>query len=519
MGTPRYVLLTQCLQNDFFLNTECRLRLPDPAVSAMLLGNREGDLRRAGNHYDRRRAQLIRNGSLGTFLEATVGRRLEPRAGAGGVLHLVNVRDWHRSGNIYDEERRRYGAHCEAGSWGAEYLDGAAEFLDPSGDGKYTAQGDVRVYHIESDSLFDFKPHSTALDNARRKFRASELEDLLDVLVQGTDEHVEEMQQLLAASRDLASIHELARRIDAAEPSPGIAPAYVAVIGVYTDLKVQTVLVSLGTQYDLPNLAVSDTFTASSSLERHLAGLDYASKVLHAEVVHGINDLTRFLGGMPPLEDESELVGRISFSRYASFFQDKQNVLGYQDEKLRQYVLLTERRSVEIYERIKRANTFLIGFGLTFMAVTLVLSILSALAPDRFDWRPAAITGGVGLLQIASAFVNRPVRQLQQNLTNLAMFKMIIESHSLKTAFARFHLTTPQTLRELSSPAEAEAAHRQIASLAEQLHVMQEMDTADFDGLARLAVPVQEERTNGAAPVEVAPEKQPDAVPPAAPPA
>jgi hypothetical protein len=502
VARPRFILLTQCLQNDFFLNTECRLRLPDRAVDAMLLGNRDGDLRRARNRNDSRRSELIRNGSLGAFLDAAVGRRLDGRSGGGGVLHLVNVRDWHQSGPTYDDERRRYGAHCEAGTWGAEYLDGLDGFLDPSGDALYTERGDVRVYHIRSDSLFDFKPHSNDLDTVRRKYRSSELEDLLDVLVQGTDEHVQEMQQLLAASRDLASIHDLARKIDAAEPSPGIAPAYVAVLGVYTDLKVQTLLVALRTQYDLPNLAVSDTYTASASLERHLAGLDYAAKVLRAEVVHGINDLVRFLGGTPPLEDESELVGRMSFARYESFFQDKQNVLAYQDEKLRQYVLLTERRSVEIYERIKRANTFLILFGLTFLGATLVLSILSAVWPDRFDWKPAAITGGVGLLQIASAFVSGPVRQLQQNLTNLAMFKMIIESHSLKTAFARFHLTTPQALREFSSAHEAEAAGRQIGALAEQLRVMQEMDDADFDGLARLALPVQAETTNGAAPAE-----------------
>jgi hypothetical protein len=501
MPDPRFVLLTQCLQNDFFLNTECRLRLPEIIVDAMLLGNRDGDLRRGGNDSDRRRAALIRGGSLGTFLDAAVGRRFDRRAGAGVPLHLINIRDWHQRGATYDDERRIYGAHAERGTWGAQYLEGLEGFLDPGGDATDFERGDVFIYHIHSDSVFDFKPHSDRLDGLRRKFRASELEDVLDVLVQGTDEHLAEMRQLLTASRDLASIHQLARRIDEAEPSPDIAPTYVAVIGVYTDIKVQTLLVGLRTRYDLPNLAVSDTFTASATLERHLAGLDYAVKVLHVEVVHGINDLVRFLGGTPPLADESELVGRMSFARYASFFQDKQNVLAYQDEKLRQYLLLTERRSVEIYERIKRANTSLILFGLTFLVTTLVLVVLNA-AGVVDDWRLAAITGSVGLLQIVSAFVSRPVRELQQNLTNLAIFKMILESHSLKTAFARFHLTTPQTLRELSSVDEAEAAGRQIAALAEELHVMQQMDNADFEGLARLAFPLEEPAADGAAPTE-----------------
>src|SRR5207249_1507491 len=108
-------------------------------------------------------------------------------------------------------------------------------------------------------------------------------------------------------------------------------------------IKVQTLLVGLRTQYDLPNLAVSDTFTASQTLERHLGALDYAAKVLDVEVVHGVNDLVRFLGLPPPLDDETEVVARMSFARYRSFFQDKQNVLAFQDEKLRQYLALTER--------------------------------------------------------------------------------------------------------------------------------------------------------------------------------
>src|SRR5438034_622980 len=66
---------------------------------------------------------------------------------------------------------------------------------------------------------------------------------------------------------------------------------YIAVIGVYTDLKVLTLLAGLRTRYNVPNLAVSDTLTASPTLERHLAGLDFAAKLLGVEVIHGVNDL------------------------------------------------------------------------------------------------------------------------------------------------------------------------------------------------------------------------------------
>jgi hypothetical protein len=63
---------------------------------------------------------------------------------------------------------------------------------------------------------------------------------------------------------------------------------------------------------------------------------------------------------------------------------------------------------------------------------------------------------------------------------------MILESHSLKTAFARFHLTTPQLLRELRSDREATAAGRQLDALERELAVIQGLDRADFESLRDL---------------------------------
>ena len=48
----RFVLITQCIQNDFFLNEDCRLRLPDTIVPTMLLGYCDFDLHVAGNGLD-----------------------------------------------------------------------------------------------------------------------------------------------------------------------------------------------------------------------------------------------------------------------------------------------------------------------------------------------------------------------------------------------------------------------------------------------------------------------------------
>jgi hypothetical protein len=481
----RYVLITQCLQNDFFLNDGCRLKLPETVVPQMLVGNEDFDLRAGGNGPDRRRAAAIQKGPLGIFLAATVGHAF----GGDSTLHVINIRDWHVPGRTYDAERRAYGAHCERGTWGVGYLEGAERWLDPTRANDttdYTERGGARIYHLRSDSVFDFKPRIERR-GGKRKFRASELEDVLDVLVQGSDEDLDEARALLSDGAFGGGVHELAHEIDSRDEPQTQASIYVAVIGVYTDLKVQTLLVGLRTRYDLPNLGLSDTFTASATLERHLAGLDYAARVLDVEIIHGVNDLVRFLGLPPPLEDESDVVARVNFARYRSFFQDKQNVLAFQEEKLRQYLALTERRSLDVYERIRRANTFLIWFGCAFLVTTLVLAILNAINPSKFDWQIAAVTGGIGLLQIVTAFISKPIRDLQQNLTNLAVFKMILESHSLKTALARFHLTTPQTLHELQTDREKELAAAHVEVLKQQVLAIQEFDSADFDDLAKLA--------------------------------
>jgi hypothetical protein len=487
----RYVLITQCLQNDFFLNDECRLKLPDTIVPQMLLGHRDFDLRAGGNSPDHRRAKAIGEGPLGIFLRATIGQRIDEE-GAGGVLHVINIRDWHTPGAEYDRERRLYGSHCEAGTWGARYLEGLEGYLDPTNAeaADYAEAGAARFYHVRSDSIFDFKP-TAAQRGGRTKFRASQLEDLLDILLQGSDDDLAKMRGLLREG-GFAATHRLAREVDSEEQESAPPIVYVAVMGVMTDVKVLTVLAGLCTRYDLGDLAISDTFTAAMTLERHLAGLDFAAKLLGVEVIHGINDLARFLGISPVIEDDSRVVARSSFARYQSFFQDKQNVLAFQDEKLRQYLQLTEQRSLDVYERIKRTNTLLIYFGCAFLGTTLLFAVLSALWPDRFSWQIVAVTGGVGLVQLVSAFISKPIRDLQANLTNLAVFKMILESHSLKTALARFHLTTPMTLRELRTEDEAQLAAAQVATFQQQVKAIQEFDSADFADLARLGLGVGE---------------------------
>jgi hypothetical protein len=141
------------------------------------------------------------------------------------------------------------------------------------------------------------------------------------VIVQGSEDDQERACALLAADPHPKALWPLAEEIDDDVTVRTSARIYVGVIGFYTDIKVKMLLTGLRTQYELPNLAVSDTFTASTSLERHLSGLDFAAKLLTVEVVHGINDLVRYLGGAGSLEGESKIVAADSFSRYQTYFQ------------------------------------------------------------------------------------------------------------------------------------------------------------------------------------------------------
>jgi hypothetical protein len=501
-GRERYILITQCLQNDLFFTAECRLALPQRIVTQMLLPPLEAsEAAEAGRAIAPAR---LRRGPLGGFLEATVGEALAGKR-SSGLLHVVNIRDWHTPGPVYDLERRSYGPHCEPGTRGAAYLDGLERYLDPGRAAPSTVSAatfyqkeQARIYHIHSESVFDFKPQSGQVPeggHSTSKHPASQLEQILDVLIQGNEEDVGRLGGVLAPAVRWEQLRELADEItDRAEEGPLV---YIGVIGVYTDIKILTLLAGLRTRYDIQNLAVSDSLTASATLERHLNGLDFASKVLGVDVVHGLNELARYVGATAQIPNEGELVSRQPYARYETFFQDKQNVLAYQDEKLNQYLALTERRAVDLYERIKRANQFLIWFGSAFLILTLVGAVLSAIFPDRFDWRLPLVTGGVSLLQLIGAFYTKPIHDLQQNLTNLATFKMILESHSLKMALARFHLTTPEALREIQLSTEADEAALQVDVLRREVDAIQSYDRSDFESLAKLAF-AQAAGTDGA---------------------
>jgi nicotinamidase-related amidase len=446
------ILITQCLQNDFFLNLNCRLSLPKDAASKLLIHPMSEKTFSESKSRRKIDAGTLRKGPLGRLLQATVGQRLR---GAGqGTLHLVNIRDWHTPGELYDRERRVYGSHCQAGTWGAEYIDGLTSLLDPDGtrrplgdtraedpgfdpDGK--PHGAVVVHHVHSGTLFDLESFA---------FSRSELAQVLKGII--TPQNRERVR--------------------------------VAVIGVYTDIKIQVVLQSLRVAYNLENLVVSDSLTASPTLERHLGALDFANKVLGVEVMHGVGDLARFLGSDPGKDEELESsASEFAFADYAQYFRNKQSIVSYEDAQQRNYRQQIARSLRQTVRLVKGTNVFLIGCGAATLVATVVLAVFAAIHPGRVPIALPISLLGISVAQLVTMFFNRPVQELTAMLSREAVFRMLLESRSLRLALARYHLTTPEALGG------GAGAKDEAAVLRDQLNVLTELDKVDFDRFAGFA--------------------------------
>ena len=450
-GEEIYILITQCLQNDFFLNLNCRLSLPADAAQKLLIHPMSEKTFSESGCRRKVDAGTLGRGPLGRLLEATVGKRLR---GAGqGTLHLVNIRDWHTAGESYDRERRVYGSHCQAGTWGADYIDGLTHLLDPDGtrrkigdtrgeDPDFNRQGNrhgtVVVHHVHSGTLFDLESFA---------FRRSELAEVLSqIITPDSRRHVR-----------------------------------VAVIGVYTDIKVQIVLQSLRVAYNLKGLVVSDSLTASPTLERHLGALDFADKVLGVEVMHGGGDLARFLGTDPGKDEELESsASEVAFADYAQYFRDKQSIVSYEDTQQRSYRQQITGSLRQTMRWVRFTSRFLIVCGALTLAATVVLAVVAAIHPTRLPVVLPATLLGLSVAQLVYLFFNRPAQQLTALLSREAVIRMLLESRSLRLALARYHLTTPQALHD------GGAARQQVKVLRDQLNVLTDLDRVDFDRFDRL---------------------------------
>lgn len=461
-----HILITQCLQNGFFLSDSNRLALPEDEVARMLIGaykeeveeDRKSIIQNIASRTavfrqfipdkkDNRRYYKrsdLKKGPLYRFLNTVINK---PHRNA--VLHVIHIKDWHTLSERYDEERKLYGGHCEADTWEAEPIDNYEEFLKPWGDdiqNRKKAQslvgypkdkdGKIIFYEVLSDSVFDFK-RSTTIEHEQSveaEFKqahcppsASHLSLLLDKLITGNE------------AGDKTQI-------------------YVTVIGVYTDIKIKTLLVGLRSRYDLDNLIVSDVLTAAPSLERQLEALDFIDKVLKVEVVSDLNTIVSVLdvekrdaGGKTSEEAQIPKTlteNSIRWRDYRNYYLDKQNVLGYQDQQLAKYLKLTTRRSTDIYNQIYSANVFLTWIGRIALVMLLVMVFINAAGIREISLESFVAAGIGSIAQIIPFLLTEPQDRMQKNLTILVRLRNYLETYSMTSAILRHHLTTPKRLAE-----------------------------------------------------------------------
>lgn len=466
---PVYILITQCLQNNFFLSRDNSLKLEEDQALKMLLKDRdaidryverEGNRRTinipsnpiAGAMTSGRSRNPLEEGPLYQFFHATLN---DPNR--ANDLHVIHIKDWHRPSESYNRERKRYGSHCEAGTWEAQPIDGFDQFLqpwphrqilaEPPGQGEQQTlagfqKGKTTHYEILSNTIHDFLPAKTE----EERF-GLQLDEVLDKLIveSGADKN----------------------------------KVFIVVIGVLTDIKIKLLLTNLRSRYDVPNIVMSDVLTASNTLERHLSGLDFADKVLNVEIIHSLNALASVLN---PYHDDDipmdTIEGRPDFRNYRSYYLDKQNVLSFQDQKLAGYIELTGRRGAQAYETIFSANRWLIMYGTASLFLTIVFALLAVLRDESqvITGAIAALFGGLGLAQFSLVFFARPAAYIQENLNNLVRLRNYLETYSTTSALLRHHLTTPELLQD-DTPEDGEhtVQERRMAYLEKQLNIVQEM--------------------------------------------
>ena len=222
----------------------------------------------------------------------------------------------------------------------------------------YAEQGGARIYHLRSDSLFDFRPRLGAPSAACASSVTSELEDVLDVLVQGSDERPR-ARCGAASARGRLRRHPRARardRCDEDEPTDGGDRLRRRASASTRTSRCRRSSSGCGratTCRTSPSPTRSRRRTRSSGTS---PALDYAAKVLDVEVIHGVErprPLPR--PAAAGSRTSRDVVARDRASRAtARSSRTSRTCSRTRTRSCRQYLALTERRSLDVYERIKR---------------------------------------------------------------------------------------------------------------------------------------------------------------------
>lgn len=476
-----HILITQCLQNAFFLAEKGRLCLPELTVKQMLVGT-NSDTEDTSPDPNRRiyPKDKLQKGPLYTFLDTLISNVSKDRE-----LYVLHLRDWHTPSPRYDAERRLYGGHCEAGTWEAEPLAGYEKFLMPWGNDNDQAQsaqslkgyrqtnengGKIIYYDVRSDSVFDFKePVASELYDVYQRALAQRREQgdraaKIDVDEQCGDYYAD---TFLEAILDQV-IKDKQRKNRRAGRETLV---YVTVIGVYTDIKIRTLINGLRTRYETDGLLVSDVLTASPDIERSLAAYDFFDKVLNVEVVHSLTELLRpMLPNQDVMVDESIIKGLPNFRDYKTFFLDKQTVLASQDNKLLDYLELTQKRSGEVYTQIYKANWWLLWMGRLFLSVALLLVVLQVGVKEVvIPTEVWVLTGGLSIAQLLTSFFLIPMAQMRNNVNALVRLQNYLETYSTISSLLRFHMTRANQL----NPQDTARSTEELTLVEKQMTIIQ----------------------------------------------
>lgn len=509
-----FILITQCLQNGFFLSDDGRLSLPRDVVARMLVGRDQVHDDVIGTDKPKNRRTIkkkdLEAGPLYSFLRALVQADNVP-----SNVHVINIRDWHAPSDNYDYERSAYGVHCEAGTWDAEYLQGFESVLAPwltyKPNGTFdvdtvkqrqaqSAQGytyeqkndKVTLYDMRSDSVFDFRTPSspelrldTLMALYENEFSVTSDELRLEYEKSQPDASKRTQADFIAwlekALGDEAKMHRtvLSKVLDNLIVQAK-GRVYVVVIGVYTDIKIKTLVMGLRSRYPNINaLVVSDVLTASPSYERHMEALDYLDKVLSVEIVHNLVELVHVLEPFSQDTMDADLIrNQLNFNDYKTFFRDKQAILSDQNTRLLQYLELTSRRSKDVYETITKTNEWLIWMGKSLLWITVALGVLKFLAPAAsllfgvsldFPLEVVLVTGGLSVTQLLVSFFAVPQAALRNNINSLVRLRNYLETYSTVTSLLRFYMTKLESLnfpldaqRQAHAKAEFEMVEKRI---------------------------------------------------------
>lgn len=151
------------------------------------------------------------------------------------VLSVIHVRDWHDGADSAQREHlAQFGAHCLAGTPGAE-------FVFPMGD---VAPG-KQVAIVEATTLTNF--HAEGLDRFLQPY---------------ADEAVR-----------------------------------IGLMGVWTEAKITFLAYELRARFPAFQLAVCSALTASSSRRNHFLALDQMERILGVRVIDSVSEFVEFLGG------------------------------------------------------------------------------------------------------------------------------------------------------------------------------------------------------------------------------